>query len=562
MKSSQLFFFSLFYFASNYVKTNLKTFAGLIFIVLTFQVTYGQIDKLTSNEIDKQISEISKASSDKDIEKIEYLIEAAKIIDYEEGLIKGKFKMLNVFFYRSDFNGMLALIREIEKLEIKDYEQMAMLAIHKSYANKALGIEKEELFNINEALKYAKRIEDADRMHYQLSIVYNRFSVYYDYKIPDSLIHYLKKELEELEQLSDQNPEKYSDIALNNINIGNFYLGVLKPKRLDLAEPFYLKVYDYRNTHPNIFKIQNIPILCGVGRFYYEKRNYKKAIELLTEVLRIETDKKNSAYRLYAYSVIADSYEGLKNHEEQVKYMKLYVALNDSLIKVSKKEVNQQFEKLVTDAEKNKDEEHNSAFNILLFSIISVGLFSILFLLCYLKRKKVRFEELINKIESENTKEKIVLKQDNAPEQEMMLLDNNSQESILASKEKSCQITDATIHTILSKLEKFERSDKYLKNEISLSYLASQLGTNTKYLSEIIKQHKGKSFSNYINGLRINYIAMLLYNDIKYREYKISYLAELSGFSSREVFAVVFKKETGVTPSYFIDNLKNNDISA
>ncbi|AZA77307.1 AraC family transcriptional regulator [Chryseobacterium sp. G0186] len=65
-----------------------------------------------------------------------------------------------------------------------------------------------------------------------------------------------------------------------------------------------------------------------------------------------------------------------------------------------------------------------------------------------------------------------------------------------------------------------------------------------------------KSFNNYLNGLRINYITAKLYDTPIFREYKISYLAETCGFSSREVFAVIFKKETGVSPSYFINQLK------
>jgi YesN/AraC family two-component response regulator len=91
--------------------------------------------------------------------------------------------------------------------------------------------------------------------------------------------------------------------------------------------------------------------------------------------------------------------------------------------------------------------------------------------------------------------------------------------------------------------------------------LSNSLNTNPRYLSEIIKQHKGKNFNNYLNGLRIHYITNKLYDTPVFREYKISYLAEACGFSSREVFAVIFKKETGVTPSYFISQLKKDDIT-
>ncbi|NHQ67331.1 helix-turn-helix transcriptional regulator, partial [Elizabethkingia miricola] len=46
-----------------------------------------------------------------------------------------------------------------------------------------------------------------------------------------------------------------------------------------------------------------------------------------------------------------------------------------------------------------------------------------------------------------------------------------------------------------------------------------------------------------------------LYNNPLYREYKISYLAEECGYSSHQVFITAFRKETGMTPSYFIKQL-------
>lgn len=530
-----------------------------ILLLLCFN-SNAQKTTVAQQEIIKKIDDIHKPSSDEDIEKIENLIEEAKKINFKEGVVKGKFKMLNVFFYRSDFKKTLELTRELDELDIKDNEQLTKLAIHKSYANKALGIQKEEIENIKDAVKYAKLIKDADKKHYQTSIAYNRFSAYYDYKNPDSLIYYLKKELEELKQLSDKNPEKLSDIALSNLNIGNYYLGVANPQRLDLAEPFYLNTYNLKNTEPEIFEKQDMPILCGVGRFYYEKGNYEKAIELLNEVIRIEKIKKNPSFRLYAYTLIGDAYGSLKNTAEQAKYTKLYANLNDSINKEAQKEVNQQFEKLVTNAEKKKDEEHSSVLTVLFLSLSAFLLILAISLWFYLKRKKYKYDELVNRIKSEKSKEEIIITEAVETEyEELVFPDNYLTENNGSLKEKPNQITDTTVNLILHKLEKFEKSNKYLRNEISLTYLASQLGTNTKYLSEVIKQHKGKNFSNYINGLRINYIATLLYNDSKFREYKTSYLAELSGFSSREVFTVVFKKETGVSPSYFIDNLKNEN---
>ncbi|UHO40750.1 helix-turn-helix transcriptional regulator [Chryseobacterium capnotolerans] len=86
--------------------------------------------------------------------------------------------------------------------------------------------------------------------------------------------------------------------------------------------------------------------------------------------------------------------------------------------------------------------------------------------------------------------------------------------------------------------------------------MANHLNTNPKYLSEVIKGYRNHNFTSYINELRINYIIRKLYENPIYREYKITYLAEECGYTTPRVFVNAFKKETGFTPSYFVEQLK------
>ncbi|MGC4041392.1 MAG: helix-turn-helix transcriptional regulator [Flavobacterium sp.] len=522
----------------------MKKSCCFILFLFTIQLAYSKNNLPTKEGLDKQFEQINNPSTNEDIAKIEDLIEDSKEIDYPEGIIKGKMNLLNAYNKRSDYKKMRSLINDLEAFEITDNEQISSLYLYKFFVNKALGIQKEGFQNLKDALNYAKLIENPDKKHLRTADVYNMFSMYYDFKSPDSLLYYLKQQLKELEQISDGNKKlkskKYTSIALNSINIGNFYLGVLKPARLDLAEPYYLKIYEYKTSHPDIFEENDMPILCGTGRFYLEKGIYKKTVELANEVLKREKDKKNPTYRMFAYQLLADSNEELKNSPLQAKYTLLYAKLSDSLNSIAKKEVGKEFDRIVT----KKENEHNSNLKIVL---LVTGIFIFLIVLAvwlYWKRKNKgihqKYEDLIAKINVEN--------KDPEPQPE----ENESS----ANAKSSINITDETLKKLLVKIEKFERSDKYLKKEINLTYLANNLGTNTKYLSEIIKQEKGKSFNNYINGLRIDYIVRELYSNPKLREYKISHLADISGFASREVFAIVFKKETGITPSYFINNLK------
>ena len=116
-------------------------------------------------------------------------------------------------------------------------------------------------------------------------------------------------------------------------------------------------------------------------------------------------------------------------------------------------------------------------------------------------------------------------------------------------------IPDKTEKEILEKLNKFESSLKYTKSNISLKTLSLQLDTNPRYLSEIINKHKDVNFNTYINNLRIDYILNKLNEDEEYRKYKVSYLAEESGFSSHSLFTTTFKNKVGSSPIEYIKNI-------
>ncbi|MFD2034661.1 helix-turn-helix domain-containing protein [Belliella marina] len=113
-----------------------------------------------------------------------------------------------------------------------------------------------------------------------------------------------------------------------------------------------------------------------------------------------------------------------------------------------------------------------------------------------------------------------------------------------------------TEEMLLEKLSNFESTRQFTEKGLSLSTLAGRVKTNTKYLSYVINKHKGKDFNSYINELRVGFILAKMDEDHQYLQYKISYLAEESGFSSHSKFSKVFKQITGDSPSVYMDSLK------
>jgi len=192
--------------------------------------------------------------------------------------------------------------------------------------------------------------------------------------------------------------------------------------------------------------------------------------------------------------------------------------------------------------------KENLFSNNLLF-ICSVSLMGLLFPLVWLiwKRNKKILDNYISPTDTNGI----------LPEKNEKNLKNFSESS--KETDRSYYISNGTANIILKKLIKFEKDYKYLKKDITLTWVASHLNTNTKYLSETIKIHRGKNFNNYINGLRISYITYMLYKKPEYREYKVASLARECGYSSSQVFVIAFKKENGIPPSYFIANLRSEN---
>jgi len=99
--------------------------------------------------------------------------------------------------------------------------------------------------------------------------------------------------------------------------------------------------------------------------------------------------------------------------------------------------------------------------------------------------------------------------------------------------------------------ERFILGDKnYLDNHLSLESVAEALGINKSYLSRIINAELGKSFSDYVNELRVEEAKTYLLNP-EFSKYTLISIGLEAGFNSKSAFNSTFKKFTGMTPSEF-----------
>ncbi|GAA5091855.1 hypothetical protein GCM10023210_19990 [Chryseobacterium ginsengisoli] len=540
-------------------KTSLLLLSSLIFGFCNAQVGNQTI---TKESIDKKIS-LNKNSSKNPREDLYLFLKInkdSKSINYKEGIVASAKKLMILYHSTGDDEKSIEYSQELEKQakEINDNESVSTALIQRATDFSSLGLSDESYKELQNAKYYVNKITDANKKHYHMSLVYQGLAA--GYYVPkkanqDTVLSYFNKSLEEVKQISDdknnikQTEEKYDMISYLYMNLGMYYAMMHQPKRLDLAEEYLQNSLSTLNNRKfTEIKANKIPILNYLGNFYSEQNKNTEAIDYARQVIKLEKTQKSPAARVSAYATLANSYEAMKNKDSTIKYMSLYTNLSDSLAHITKISTDKAIKKISSKQDKvHKDNELKIIIISCIFFLLLVvsGWF-------FWKRNQnkihKKYKIVIENIKNEAKEREVKTDVDLLPEMENKIT------------ESGMKISQDTTSSLLFKLSKFEKSERYLKKDISLPSLAGSLNTNTRYLSELIKQHRGKNFNNYINGLRIQYISNKLYADPIFREYKISYLAEFCGFSSREVFAVIFKKETGVTPSYFISQLKKENL--
>ncbi len=110
---------------------------------------------------------------------------------------------------------------------------------------------------------------------------------------------------------------------------------------------------------------------------------------------------------------------------------------------------------------------------------------------------------------------------------------------------------DPKIAAYEKELDRLIEEEKiYTDTELNEKRLAEAMNIPSYILSNLLNEHKGKSFSTFINELRIEESIRIL-SDPKNHSLTLFAVALDSGFKSESVFYPNFKKYTGLTPSQF-----------
>lgn len=111
------------------------------------------------------------------------------------------------------------------------------------------------------------------------------------------------------------------------------------------------------------------------------------------------------------------------------------------------------------------------------------------------------------------------------------------------------RLPDDLREQILAALEQHMREHApWRSSNLTLAQLADDTGLSSHHISQVLNDHHGQSFNEYLNQYRVNALCQML------REPHNQNLLDLAlscGFSSKSSFNAIFKKQTGKTPSEY-----------
>lgn len=108
-------------------------------------------------------------------------------------------------------------------------------------------------------------------------------------------------------------------------------------------------------------------------------------------------------------------------------------------------------------------------------------------------------------------------------------------------------------------LQLFNNEKIYRNQQLRIADIAERVELSPNYVSTIINENASVGFNELVNQYRIIEVIEKFRNN-EHQIKSIAALAEEAGFGSKSTFQAAFKKQTGKTPTEFLQTLptKNN----
>jgi len=332
-------------------------------------------------------------------------------------------------------------------------------------------------------------------------------------------------------------PRVNQQLQLTNIR------GAIEFYKRDYKEAIVYYTKGLVNATKNGFKKSMFQSKFKIAECHFFLGNYAKAKQLFDELSQDELDQ----YRLilnririnYYYAIIyqelgdvdkSSAYSKIFNQELPAYYRDISEEKLNVIISNELKSKQKIIEALDIANKKVKQRDDYLTIGVWIAVVV------IFLTLLYVKLQRGRFKQKVNNLLAH-----------------IDSLENHPQEVASTIEEEKA-------NTILVKLKKIERQQLFTSSSYSLNKVAKKIGSNSTYVSQAINVYWKKSFTEYTNELRINYILLKLKNDRRYQKFTLEAIAESAGYKSVRSFNKHFKAQTGFSPKLYIALLEKQQV--
>jgi AraC-like DNA-binding protein len=518
-----------------YHKKEFKYFLFIILFVLFSNTIHSQY-LLNKQYLSNDIEHLLNSKPDQALKIAQHLLSKTNITNNEKAKIN--FLISKAYKIKGDYSSALNFLYEEKNFDsYLSQEEKINIEIEKIRLLRELSFDSQAKMALKSLEENYSSVEnEGTKSRLSAAIILEKAQFLLNEGKIDKGISLLNKQINN----SKNSFNNQQDLKLyHSIILAQFYL---EKKNFNQAENLFKGVIFFTNKHKETPIFANIDALLGLANVFFLKQEHLQAAAIYNELLMVSQtlnnvflDEKIIAQQNVNYLALNDtSNYQLTSTTSIENQLKSEILENEA--------INTAYNLVAEEYNDNLLEQRAHYYRIL---YVALGAFLVIILVCLFYwwkviQTKTQLNEIIKYIE---------------------ITSSNFTSQVAEKKQdpKKNIILKETEELILNKLKRFENSKRFNNKDISLSVLAGQFDTNTKYLSEIINSHYSMNFNTYINKLRINYIVEKLKTDPNFINYKISYLAENCGFSSHSSFATVFKSITGISPIKFIELLNNEN---
>lgn len=370
-----------------------------------------------------------------------------------------------------------------------------------------------------------------------------------------ALMMYLRGSQQEAERYLLESLKYAGNNTNAEINAYCTYADILSETgRLDQAESYFSRAYINRDK---LSVVSSLYLSVKYSSFLARIGKYSLAEDVVIDGLKLSGQKNNRMFLPQLYHNLSEIYAATGNWKGAYDANVRYKRYDDTVFNIRREyavnELNVKYETARREEQIQRNRvqilRRDKALYVSVLSILLISTVLVVILVMYRSRNRM-YSKIVRQYNDAMLKEDRLDSEIRRLKEELSNVRTSSPDEPVSS---GANITSDKSVEIFSRIEDAMKSDKvYREQNLTRERLAEIVGTNRTYLTKVINDNTGNSFSQYIYSYRLREAIQILSSPEMEVPLKAVYLHV--GFSSNNTFYKLFKDEVGMTPAQYREN--------